>query len=304
MTILRAYTRYPFRIPLRVKFFNLFRLMFRFSVPEKFLVRRITNHSGRLWSKLIPPLYFYSHKSIRQVERNRIRFRLDISKQLDHSIYFCTVKDLAWSNLLQLLKPDFNVIDVGANIGFLTLNFATRCPEGKTYSFEPDSETFSKLKMNVALNRLNNVRLFHTAIGSKAGTGQLYKLYQSNPGANRILPHEHGPAVPSERVEISSLDDLDSEGCFGSVDLIKIDVEGFELFVLEGAHKLISRCKPVLFIELVDQNLKLQGCSSTSVLDYITRLDYLILDAKTMRPLGRSEDYYTDILCFPHSNSM
>lgn len=301
MSILSACKRYPFRIPLRVKFFNLFRLIFRLSVLENFLVRRITNNSGRPWFKLIPPLYFYPHGSVREVERNHIRFRLDISKQLDHSIYFCTVKDLAWHNMLQLLRPDFNVIDVGANIGFLTLNFATRCREGKTYSFEPDSETFLKLKVNVTLNQLKNVRLFRTAIGSRAGEGQLYKLYQSNPGANRILTHGPEVAVPSETVEISSLDDLDSQGCFGSVEFIKIDVEGFELFVLEGARKLISRCKPVLFIELVDQNLKLQGCSSTSLLGYIMRLGYLILDARTMKPLEKSEEYYTDILCFPQN---
>jgi hypothetical protein len=99
------------------------------------------------------------------------------------------------------------------------------------------------------------------------------------------------------------LDEYDSKGCFKTVDLIKIDVEGFELFVLEGARNLILQRRPILFIELVDQNLKLQSCSGQSVIDYLAELNYLIFDAKTMKPLEESDNYYTDILCYPSKSS-
>ncbi|HEY9487330.1 MAG TPA: FkbM family methyltransferase, partial [Chryseosolibacter sp.] len=193
--------------------------------------------------------------------------------------------------------------DVGANIGFLTLQFANRCKKGIVYAFEPDSETFYKLTQNVNLNKFGNIQLFHTAIGSKSGTGELYRMYESNPGANRILSQKPAVSVRSETVRITTLDEYDSKGCFKTVDLIKIDVEGFELFVLEGARNLILQRRPILFIELVDQNLKLQSCSGQSVIDYLAELNYLIFDAKTMKPLEESDNYYTDILCYPSKSS-
>lgn len=303
MTIFGVYKRYPFAVPRRVRFFNLFRIVFLLSFLEKFLILRIQRSRGSNWKKLIPPLYFYRPGSIRIVERDGINFRLDISKQLDHSIYFFSVRDRAWDNLLERLHPDYGIIDVGANIGYLTLQFATRCKKGAVYAFEPDSETFYKLTQNVNLNKFGNIQLFHTALGSATGTGELYRIYESNPGANRILSQKPAASVPSETVPIATLDEYDSKGSFKAVDLIKIDVEGFELFVLEGARNLILKRKPILFIELVDQNLKLQGCSGHSVIDYLVKLDYVIFDAKTMKPLEESDNYYTDILCYPEKTN-
>ena len=301
MSIFTVYKRYPFAVPGRVKFFNLFRLVFRFALLEKLLISLILSSQGRLWRKLIPPLYFYPRGSIRRAERDQINFVLDISKQLDHSIYFCTVRDTAWTNLLQIIGRDFSIIDAGANIGFLTLQFAKRCPQGTVYSLEPDSETFSRLTRNVNANGFKNIKLFRTAVGLRAGTAELFKMYESNPGANRILPAKPAIAVPSEIIEVVSLDELDSRGSFTKVDLIKIDVEGYEMFVLEGARNLIARCQPILFVELVDQNLRLQGCTSASVIEFFRQMNYLTLDARTMKTLMPSREHYTDVICFPES---
>lgn len=299
MIIFSAYKTYPFSIPLRVKLFNLFRALFLNPELERFLVTRILNSRSKFWRRLIPPIYFYRKGNFRNATRGGITYRLDLSKQLDHSIYFTTVRDVAWNNLFQLLKPHFKIIDVGANIGYLSLNFAMRCPQGIVYAFEPDSETFRKLSENVQLNSFNNIHVFKTAVGAHTGTGELYKIYESNPGANRIL-HDRPPGhALSETVSIATLDDYDTQERFGDVSLIKIDVEGFELFVLQGARNLIKRCKPILFVELVDQNLLLQGCSGDAILKYVEELGYRVLDGKTMGPLARTGNYYTDIVCFP-----
>src|SRR5690349_17780609 len=141
MTFFGVYKRYPFQVPPRVKFFNIFRLPFRLSALEKFLIRRIHASQRPFWKKLIPPIYFFNHGAMRKVVREGVRYRLDLSKQLDHAIYFCTVRDGAWDNLLRIIRPHFRIIDAGANIGYLTLQFARRCTQGMVYAFEPDSET-------------------------------------------------------------------------------------------------------------------------------------------------------------------
>ena len=302
MTILDVYKRYPFAIPARVKFFNIFRLPFRLSALERFLIRRIEAGRSTFWKKFIPPIYFFNHGAIRETQREGINYRLDLSKQLDHAIYFYTVRDFAWDNLLAIVRPDFRIIDAGANIGYLTLQFARRCGEGIVYAFEPDSETYAKISKNVLLNGFANIELFHTALGARDGSGQLYRLYENNPGANRILPGKQSNFVSSETVKITTLDEYYDRGTFQRADLIKIDVEGFELFVLQGARKLISHWKPLLFIELVDQNLETHGCYAQAVIGYLADMGYTILDARNMRPLEPSDRYYTDIFCVPKSS--
>jgi FkbM family methyltransferase len=302
MTVFEVYKHYPFKIPLRVKFFNLFRYFFRFSFLEKYLVARLSEGPLRYWRRFIPPLYFYETGSIRTVERNSIKYKLDISTLLDHSIYFYRIRDKAWDNLFKLLRKDFHVIDVGANIGFLSLNFAVRCPDGMIHSFEPDSDTFYKLRENVRLNGFQNVSVYKKALGSVRATGELYKIYANNPGANRILSAKPPAVIPSEKVEISTLDETDQELGFVRLDLLKIDVEGFELFVIKGGRNLILKRRPILFVELIDQNLAQQGCTAQSMIDYIQQLGYSIVDAQSMSPLTPSENYYTDIICFPDPN--
>jgi FkbM family methyltransferase len=299
--IFSAYKRYPFVVPPRVKFFNLFRYFFRIGILEKFLATRTSDGRSSYWKRMVPPLYFYPAGSFRVVVRDGITFRLDLSKQLDHSIYFSLVKDVAWHHLLQLIRTTFHVIDVGANIGYLTLQFAARCRSGRVYAFEPDSDTFSKLKQNVGLNEFNNIELFHTALGAFHSKAQLFKLYESNPGANRILSHNPDSSVGSETVEIQALDSFESR--LEIVHLIKIDVEGFELFVLQGAARIINRFRPILFVELIDINLEQQGCRGRQVIDWLKAIDYIILDARTMKPLETYEQYYTDIICFPDSTT-
>jgi FkbM family methyltransferase len=297
--MLGAYKRYPFKIPIRVKFFNTFRYFFTLAPFEKLLTNHLSHHPLSWCKKLIPPLYFYNPGSRRTVMRDGVHYSLDISRLLDHSIYFNNVNDAAWTNLFRMLRTDFNIIDAGANIGYLSLYFAKRCQKGLIYSFEPDSENFQDLSRNIQLNSFKNIRLYNKALGDKPTMARLYKIYASNPGANRILPDALKKDLPSEVVEVTTLDGLDEQGCFKKIDLIKIDVEGFEGFVLRGGQRLITRWKPILFVELVDENLQLHHYSSLSLVEYIESVGYDIWDAKAMKRIDKSNLRYTDILCFP-----
>jgi len=294
-----VYKRYPFHIPLRTKILNVFRFVFTFDATEKFLIARLSPGHSRLWRKFIPPLYFYNKGSIRYAERSGIRYVLDVSTLHGHSIYFYIIKDTAWDNLFKLIRPDFYIIDAGANIGFLSLYFAKECINGFVYSFEPDSDSFDSLQKSVNRNEFKNIKLFKTALGAEAGTAELFKVYVNNPGANRILSQKPDKETKSEIVEIATLDSFYQKEIFKKIDLIKIDVEGFELFVLRGARQLIDKWKPILFIELADVNLKQQNCSAVEVIEFVEGLGYHVLDAQTMLPIERkTTEYYTDIVCF------
>ncbi len=292
------YKKYPYKIPARVRFFNVFRYFFKKPFLEEILVKQLL--TGNLWvRKLIPPLYFYKRDSTRLAERNGISYKLDISCLIDHSIFFCTLHEPGWQNLFKILRKDFVVFDIGANIGFLTLNFASACLDGHVFAFEPDSRSFGFLKSNVDLNGFTNISLYNIALGDRSEKMHLHKMYTNNPGANRILPVDSGNDHEQEEVQVTTLDAMIEQLPIKRLDLMKVDVEGFEIFVLRGGKKIIQEWKPILFVELADVNLKQQGFSAWMLVEYIESLNYEVKDAQTMSPLDRrKENYHTDIICF------
>jgi FkbM family methyltransferase len=299
-----VYKRYPFPVPLRVKFFNLFRLPFLIPAVESFLVARLDRGSV-WWRKFIPPSYFYPTETMRVTKREGFHYQVDLSKLIDHSIYFCTDKEVTWKVLLSVLRPGYHVIDAGANIGYLTLHFARRCKDGHVYSFEPDQKNFVFLQENVRLNHFENqVTIFKKALGETRGTATLYRVDSNNPGANRILPTPPESKVPSEPVEIVTVDELNDQGIFRNVDLIKIDVEGFEVKVLKGAVRLIQQWKPILFVELAEVNLNQQNETAETLVTFIQNLGYQVWDARTLRPVDFTLRNHTDIICVPLSQDL
>ena len=298
LSLFTVYKKYH-AVPARVRFFNIFRYFFTIPILEKFLVRKLMKNN-RGWSRLIPPLYFYSSASIRRAERNGIRYELDIGNLIEHSIYFNNIRDDGWKNLLEIVKRDDVIIDVGANIGFLTLNFAKRCPEGTVIAFEPDSNNFQSLVTNLKLNSLRNVYAFQSGLGSRKEKKMLYHVYEQNSGANRFLDQEPVDAYRSELAEVQVFDVVVDTLPLTKIDLMKIDVEGFELFVIQGARESIRRYRPILFVELAEVNLAQQRCSPQQLMDYIEELGYIIRDAATMRDFDRNASgHHRDIVCFP-----
>ena len=139
------------------------------------------------------------------------------------------------SNFLKQLKPEMVVVDVGANIGYYTL-LAAKVVK-KVYAIEPDKECFEILKKNVEENGLKNVVLINKAIGNKNEKVRIEKN-ENNFGDSKIGKN-------GEEIECVRLDDLIKE----KIDLLKIDVQGFEPQVVEGGKKLIEIYSPILFLE-------------------------------------------------------
>lgn len=296
----KYYKNYTYPVPLRTRIFNIVRHLFMIPLLEKFLVSTLEQSSHRWWRKFIPPLYLYSSPSYRTVDRDGIQLKLDISKLLDHERYFLQDRyDFRIRNLFDHLKSHFHVLDIGANIGLISLAMAKICKDGCIYSFEPDSVNFERLKENVSLNKFSNLRLFNLALGDMQGSSKLYRIEPSNPGMNRILIETPEQPVPCEVVNVETLNSLYNQKTFTRVDFIKIDTEGFELKVLQGGRELIRKFRPVMFIEFADINLKAQGSSALLLMTYLQNEGYKLYEAKDMSPLDQEQLPYTDIICFP-----
>jgi len=139
------------------------------------------------------------------------------------------------------------VVDVGANIGAYCLEIAVRFPECKIYAFDPVVPTSKELEGNIALNGFTNIESYRIGLGNKeceieAEDPDVTGSYGCVTLTNKV---RH---ILCQKTAIYKIRTLDSFN-LSDVSLIKIDVEGMELEVIEGAVDTINRCSPMLIFE-------------------------------------------------------
>ncbi|MNU81214.1 2-O-methyltransferase NoeI [compost metagenome] len=265
------------------------RALFKVPLFEKLLTAYTTNKTyGSGLTKLTPNHYSYKSPALRKVKRNEVHFQLDISNIVDWNIYF-GFYEASRENLF-LLHPNPDVIlDIGANIGEISLRFAQTYPQASIHSFEPFPDTFHSLKQNVSLNSFPNIELHPVGLGSEQGNVFFEERSVGNPGMNRVTSD---PERSSKEVTITTLDSFAEKLGNRRVSLIKIDVEGYELEVLKGASSLIQQHRPVFFIELDDDNLKDQNGSALELIQFLHSFGYKIRHAETKAILSEESDFH------------
>ena len=148
--------------------------------------------------------------------------------------------------LAQLVKPGMTVIEVGANMGTHTVALARGCAPGLLYAFEPQHRVFQILCANLALNDIGNVRAYPEASGAEAGWATIPQVDYAAVGNFGGVSVEGGAASGAgSAVRMTPIDDLALMAC----DLIKIDVEGWEAEVIQGAAATIAKHRPILYVE-------------------------------------------------------
>ena len=138
------------------------------------------------------------------------------------------------------VKPGSTVIDAGAHIGTHTLAFARLAgPQGRVYAFEPQRKIYRELVYNLRLNGAANVVPLRFALGDAARVIEMSQAVLGNEGGTPI-------GIGGDKAEMRTLDSFG----FRNVSFIKIDVEGAEDLVLDGARDTIRRNRPVILIEI------------------------------------------------------
>jgi FkbM family methyltransferase len=254
-----------------------------------------------LVGRLAPVNTNYQHPAVRQITRDGIRFKLDISDYQDWLVYWGLDTDRPLG-LYTLIREGDVVFDVGTNIGDVCMHAAAQVgPQGRVFAFEPDPVSFRKLTDNLSLNRFSNVFAANLGLGDAAATLTMRVNCPTNRGGNRIA---HGTPVGEHfSVVVETLDRFVAQRDLGRVDVVKIDVEGFELAVLRGAREVIDRFRPRLFIELFDDNLRGQGTSAAEVVAWLRAADYRVYHAQSGEELDEHQVLPNcDVICRPGRN--
>lgn len=165
--------------------------------------------------------------------------------------------------------PDV-VLDIGANIGQMSVYYADWAKT--VWSFEPLPHLFQIAQENISQNNIQNVEVFNSAVGEKEC--DLYmKSVATNDGASFVTNKGGKDLVKVKSITLDSL--LDEIPEWKKVDYIKVDVEGYEPFVIQGGKKLIQKHRPVIQLEVVDSHLSRNGFDSVKLVKMVEELGYI-----------------------------
>jgi FkbM family methyltransferase len=177
-----------------------------------------------------------------------------------------TSEEISWHNLA---LDGLVVYDVGAFHGILTLFFASRCAQ--VIAYEPSDTNHARLSENIALNNLENVRVRKLGIGAQPGAGTLH--YDPTMAGGGSL-HPSASAPVSQRIQITTIDRDMATASLPPPDLIKIDIEGWELEALEGARSTLDACHPAVFLEMHGETMREKRRKVTEIVAFLRDAGY------------------------------
>lgn len=165
-------------------------------------------------------------------------------------------KERDFLHLLKLIPPNCIVLDIGANIGIMTYFLSRKTRAARVFCFEPVHYNNRVLKKIIKLFNLKNITVFDFALGNETAEIKMVVPVVNTikmQGLAHVLHHSineynDGEIITVQQQTLDSIDVLNDDKC--PVKAIKIDVENFEYYVLQGATKLIKQHKPIIYIEL------------------------------------------------------
>lgn len=175
------------------------------------------------------------------------------------------------------LRPGDLYIDAGANIGLFTLIASHRVGRtGKVFAFEPIASTFKCLLQNISLNRFTNISAHQLALSDEIGQAEMTVSLDGFDGRNSLATPTGGEKFSKETVALSTLDYFVADNQLtGKITMIKIDVEGWENHVLEGAKNTLAAADaPLLHIEFTEEALRNANSSSNELYQVVKQLGY------------------------------
>ena len=206
--------------------------------------------------------------------------------------------------LYKLVAADDIVIDVGTNVGEITMNIASIIGKnGIVHSFEPFPINYNRFLTNLSLNSFQNI--VPNKFGLSNEKGKFIPLIndQKNLGMTSLATIEDANTENNTIIDVITLDEYITIQNIKKVSVIKIDVEGFELKVLQGARNTIQKDKPKLFVELDNNNLIKFNNSSKDLVKYLESLNYCISLAENGKIINSGDDFencHFDIIGVPN----
>ena len=253
-----------------------------------FLILPLTRVEVRGWGRLLQmfrvtdPAYYHLWDDAPSVsfkgKWHGYRLTLALSDWSQRLSYFLgRYHDLPLQLLMaECLKPGDRFVDVGANIGLITLYASWLVGKGgRVDSFEPNPTCFSAVKAMVEANSLANVHLHNVALSDSDGEATLTLLTESSvAGTLADLPRDLGEQITGSVVVETRIGAEVLAQDPKPVKLVKIDVEGFEMHVLKGLTGVLSQSRPAVVTEVIESQLRWAGSGRKEIAAFFSALGY------------------------------
>ena len=240
---------------------------------------------------------------------------LNLSEHMQRRIFWMGYysEDIV-SVLNQYLVPNMVVLDIGANIGEISLLAAKRVgTHGWVYAFEPMDNIANKLTQHIELNHFTQVEIHRCALGNESNNqmpiysscGQQVKDKHEGLGS---LYCKDNQEQPIQYVELITMDIwVTQHSDIHRIDLIKIDIEGAELACLQGAKETLKNFKPKIIIEIQDFSAERADYKATDIIDLLSELGYeffRIEKAGKLISITRADLLdFQNVLCIHHEDT-
>jgi FkbM family methyltransferase len=223
---------------------------------------------------------------LRSMTRRGFSFETDFdADDVGHILYCYGCLDY-WDEMAihRLVKPGAVCFDIGAHIGYYSLLFSAAVgPDGLVFSYEPVPQTFSFLSRNVSKNLARNVAIHQLAIGASEGTVQMACGGELPLGWSRV--RDSG----GMEVRCSTVDAEVSRLKLTRVNFVKVDVEGYEPKVFEGAENTLARFRPSVMFEVNESALRDQGAEATRISNILASHGYELFVTRKRKLQGIRE---------------
>lgn len=251
-------------------------------------------------------------------EYDGILFNLYKNNTLENEI----IETGSFEKVLQMLfkniiKNNDIVFDIGANVGVHSTLFSKLVGQnGKVYAFEPVKHNIKRLNMNLRLNGVQNVSIIEKGVGNEntVKTMNVYKETSPNLAVSSFIEYDYiqkelkNGLVKKEEFEIVTLDSYVESNSIKRVDFLKIDVEGFEYYVLSGAKQTIQMYKPTIVFELYSKRIRDIGLNNKDFKDILGNYydcyeivkDFVHSETFSLVEFNFDREIYeSDIICLP-----
>ncbi len=247
--------------------------MFKLSNNLSVLISR-RRWSKRILKKILPEVVY------EKILNGHITFHFDPRDLRGPSFHFAYDLEKGFNNyeesskreLLRHIPKDGVFYDIGANIGMFSAYIAHKRPDVTFICFEPEKQAFYCLSKTMSSIDNLSAKLFNVGVGERNEELPIYKS-DRNDGGHSMVENwsEHGQQKTSDFVSVINLDDFIIKQSISPPDVIKIDVEGFELNVLKGIKNTIEKYRPIVLIETNNEDI----VNSGEFIKYLNNLDDL-----------------------------
>lgn len=170
-------------------------------------------------------------------------------------------------------------LDIGANIGLMSLNVLSEYPNARVYAFEPGTHQNSLFKKTIISNQLNgSIYLYDVALSNKTGVATFASHESQHVSGDGFLDTGRAGKSSNVSVQTQTLDNWWEANNNPSINALKVDTEGSELWVLQGAKAVIKTCAPDIFLEINPKNLRPYPHTSEDVYYWLNENGYSLYD--------------------------